>query len=436
MNSFLLIMSLCGRVMRDFGQWNRIGHGCESLTRNQNIVNNLNENPISQKLHFLVEFFFPRMPTGKRGKTNIKLQIYAIHPFAFADPCLEKEYQTWTIHTGVERFKPAMVYFWLPYEFVSKVALYPIRYFGQYSWSFSEAVVSFSRLVLNVFGLMIYFAGLNSKHKVAAGYIQLYFVRLSYLLAAAVQAGVKQHDSIALVSLVWVQYFSGVISPTFTEYLTAAITIAAIKPIRLLAWRSSCDINERSDELTRTVFLHHVLLLTMAIFINAHLHSHRRRAWLREHTTPADRAELSQREPETLLSSPPRDGNRSEPSAGSHSAAVAASTTETPSAASSTAKPPDSDAIGHLRDCSEIETEIGNAGSDPCPARLAAATPGLWARLMAAPALAWEGREADVAAEADFVREWRGSAAGCTAAFGLACVPVGCVRGCVRVCVS
>ena len=221
------------------------------------------------------------MPPGINPK-KVRLHDTDLRPFAFADRQLEEAYRKYAIESTLERTLPPTVYFWIPYETFAFITLMLLRLWHPYVWTFWEIILTISRIILLFFA--IYLCQLSSRWTKKIGIILVYLTRFAYIMVAMNQAGVSQHDSITMVALIWLLYFAGISTPTFSEHVVAACIAACIKPARIAYLGDGCaavyQAHECSASGLQTAMQQHAILLAIAVFLSAHHHSDRRRAWL------------------------------------------------------------------------------------------------------------------------------------------------------------
>lgn len=101
--------------------------------------------------------------------------------------------------------------------------------------------------------------------------------RIMLFLLAAQHLGTNNRDSQLIIATASILCCSGLVLPSFTEYLVFALTIPYIRPLRIYL---SSDKGMDSDDFQQVIF-QHTLLLALAISVSWTVHSDSRRDWLR-----------------------------------------------------------------------------------------------------------------------------------------------------------
>jgi hypothetical protein len=205
-----------------------------------------------------------------------------IRPWRFRDDNMEFEYQAACVATVIERMKPASIYFLIPMQSIATLSLILLRLLNPYPWTMAEFLFSMYRVLVGTSMTIVFLVEWSEKIKVKLGHVLIGVTRLSYITTGIQQAGLQQHDSEFLFLLIWIQYFSGIVTASFTEYSIAAIILSCIKPIRLYLWPEKCL--HQSQQCTMNeywqVFQHHAILLFMGLSITGLMHTDRRRLWV------------------------------------------------------------------------------------------------------------------------------------------------------------
>ena len=156
--------------------------------------------------------------------------------------------------------------------------LFPTDVFGQLT------VISIRLFFMALYTAMLMIDWSNTfKPKIA--FLQIWMIRFCVLFAATVEAGIKQPDSKLKVQLLWHLYVGGFYFPTFIEYLCGALILAFLEFFRLILLGGPCPVDSsRSCTLYELMELlgHHTLYLVIAVWINFHIHTDRRREYMRQ----------------------------------------------------------------------------------------------------------------------------------------------------------
>jgi hypothetical protein len=111
----------------------------------------------------------------------------------------------------------------------------------------------------------------------------IWLTRSAFLLAGAVQAGLQQPDSRLKIHLIWCLYIGGHFLPDFTEFLYSSIIITYLELLTLILFGRACPMDS-SRQCTNYEYLlqfnHHTVYLGVAIWINYHIHTDRRRDFM------------------------------------------------------------------------------------------------------------------------------------------------------------
>jgi serine/threonine-protein kinase 24/25/MST4 len=202
---------------------------------------------------------------------------------SFGDRRLEEEYQKSCAETVIDRFKPAAKFFMIPMHITTTLALILFRLYFPYTWTFAEFLFSLCRIIAGSALSFIFLAEWNEMMKIKLSGLVIWVTRLSFFLIAIQEFGLKQHDSDFHFLLIWVQYFSGIVTSTFGEYCVAATILSYIKPARHYFLGESCRSNPLKDCSVYNswhMLQQHSILLLMGLSITYLMHSDRRRLWL------------------------------------------------------------------------------------------------------------------------------------------------------------
>ena len=131
---------------------------------------------------------------------------------------------------------------------------------------------------------MLYFVDWSARTIPKIALFHVWLTRAAFIMAGAVQAGLKQPDSQLKTHLVWCLYVGGIFLPSYTEYLGCSFIITYTEFIALVVFSGACPLDSSRPCTNYEILLqfnHHTVYLGIAAWIHYHTHSDRRREFAR-----------------------------------------------------------------------------------------------------------------------------------------------------------
>jgi hypothetical protein len=218
-------------------------------------------------------------------------------PWKFKDPAKELQFHEFLFPYVVDRYKLLLGWFLVGIGILNAAAALWLIYFDE--GDFGQYVGISARFSGNIASTLMNCINWSEKWKPIVGKGYIWLSRIFFVLAGAVEAGLKQPDSKLKVGLLCILYVAGVFIPTYEEYLTCAIIISYLELCQLLIYELPCPVDTSRQctiyELWEH-FAHHTLYLGIAAWIQYHTHCDRRRDFLKKSRKGATDTPKTQRE--------------------------------------------------------------------------------------------------------------------------------------------
>ena len=198
----------------------------------------------------------------------------SVVPFGFKDRLMEERYQQHFIASVFDRISPVMRCCWLPVYIVLRCLWIIYWFLFPSEVTPIEIVVNIARFFVWVLGVVVVSKKWDASSQSKIGLYALWIARTSACLVALQQAAAKENDPQIMAALVSFICLSGMLIPSFTEYLCAALPLPYIQPIRL-------HLSGGKAEHIQEIVFQHSLILALGLSITWTIHADCRRNWLR-----------------------------------------------------------------------------------------------------------------------------------------------------------
>ncbi len=205
------------------------------------------------------------------------MKCNALGPFEFSDPSMESRYREYWASSCLIRNRPLIWHFWFPAILLVRALWLVYWFLYPYEVSTFDLIPTIVRLFVLLISSTIFLRDWSSSAMLKFGIISKWASRTMLILLGVQHFGSNHRDSQLMMATASVMCCSGLVIPSFTEYLGFVLFIPYIRPMRI--YMSSND-GLASEQLHEVLF-QHTLLLTLALSVTWTVHSDSRRDWLR-----------------------------------------------------------------------------------------------------------------------------------------------------------
>ena len=206
-----------------------------------------------------------------------------LRPWSFVDSKLEARFQEYRFLTLVDRARPVMSVL-IPFGWISRLIFLVVRLIYPFEWTPLGVLVYAVRLITWAGFTATFAVDWSTVTKANLGYMCVWINRIGFLLAIAVQSGIEQEDSAFMTLPTLFMIISGVMMPSFEEYVATSAIVNFVRPIDIVLFSSNgCPRGASSPCPGRdlnSVAVHGAALLFIFVGIYYHVFSDSRRLWL------------------------------------------------------------------------------------------------------------------------------------------------------------
>ena len=213
------------------------------------------------------------------------------------------------METCIDRARPVFLYVWLPISITLRMVWFVYWAHNPQNFELSAVIMNSIRASLTTISFVIFTITWNKAIKIRLGVALLWMFRISaYVFVPTEQAGKVHNDPQHMTVLVLHLYISGLVIPSFTEYLISALSLPFIRPFKVLCLYASGNAPQSHLRNFQEYLFQNILLLSLGLYITWTIHSDRRRDWLLSSTitapktTGVDRTAKARRSPLPLRS--------------------------------------------------------------------------------------------------------------------------------------
>ena len=204
------------------------------------------------------------------------LRHFLSGPFPFHDHSMELRFRADFVSTCLVRNKSIICNFYLPFIASMRISWFIYWILYPYKLTTVEVVVSILRVLVLCFVGMVTIRTWHDTVMTKFGHILLWLSRMLLILLFAQQFSADHNDNQTMIAIATILCCTGLVIPSFTEYLCFALTLPYLRP--LMIYLASND-GLQSQHLQEVLF-QHSLLLALAISVTGTIHSDCRHKWL------------------------------------------------------------------------------------------------------------------------------------------------------------
>ena len=211
------------------------------------------------------------------------LHTSCLRPWPFKDKKLEKSFQDYMHKSVLDRTRSALIVV-MSCAWTLRIVFLAVRLVFPYEWTRTELLLTSVRILMMTFCTSAICFELSGQTKVWFSRFVIWTTRFAPIVAFSEQAGVQQDDSTILFVPLMFTTMTGLLLPSFVEYVSYISILYLVKPAAIIVMGSNGCPRGISAPCPgkdfQTVFIQNICLFFTAIGVFYHVHSDTRRRWL------------------------------------------------------------------------------------------------------------------------------------------------------------